>query len=87
MMDAPERERLERLAEKHKALGHPMRLALLERLGAGPRCVCELALDLGLNKSIASKHLTLLREVGILDMEKRATQVIYSVRAGEGVGL
>ncbi len=64
-----------------------MRLALLERLRAGPRCVCELATDLGLNKSIASKHLSLLREVGILDMEKKATQVIYSLRAAGGDGL
>ncbi len=56
-----------------------MRLAMLEKLKSGPWCVCELADSLGLNKSIASKHLSLLYDVGVLDMEKRGTQVIYNL--------
>ena len=80
-MDAIDSARFQVTAELFKAIGHPMRLAMLEKLKSGPWCVCELADDLGLNKSIASKHLSLLYDVGVLDMEKRGTQVIYSLVA------
>jgi len=66
-------------AELFKAIGHPVRLAMLERLSSGSRCVCDLASDLKLNKSVASKHLSLLYDVGLLDMEKKGTQVIYAL--------
>lgn len=78
-MELKTKARLDMTAELLKAVGHPMRLAMLEALKAGPRCVCELAESLGLNKSVASKHLSLLFDVGVLDMEKRGTQVIYSL--------
>ena len=78
-MEPEEWKRLERKAEQLKALGHPMRLAMLERLKSEPWCVCELAANLGLNKSTASKHLSQLHEVGLLSVEKRGTQVIYTL--------
>lgn len=66
-------------AEIFKAIGHPDRLALLERLAERPWCVCELAASLGLNKSVASKHLSLLHATGLIELEKKGTQVIYSL--------
>jgi ArsR family transcriptional regulator len=80
-METLERQRLEQTAEMLKAMGHPMRLLMLEKLKVESWCVCELAETLGLNKSIASKHLSLLHDVGLLSVEKRGTQVIYSLRA------
>ena len=80
-MNTSEVSRLDQTAGMLKAMGHPMRLAMLEKLSVAPWCVCDLAVELGLNKSIASKHLSLLREVGLLAMEKKGTQVIYSLRA------
>jgi len=80
-MELDETRRLEQTAELLKAMGHPMRLAMLEKLRAEPWCVCDLAENLGLNKSIASKHLSLLHDVGLLSVEKRGTQVIYTLRA------
>jgi ArsR family transcriptional regulator len=79
IMNENDSARLELSAELFKAIGHPMRLAMLEKLRAGPWCVCELADSLGLNKSIASKHLSQLYDAGILGMEKRGTQVIYTL--------
>jgi DNA-binding transcriptional ArsR family regulator len=38
-------------------------------------CVCELAEHLGLNKSITSKHLSLLQSQGIIGMKKEGTRV------------
>jgi len=78
-METKDSARLELTADLFKAIGHPMRLAMLEKLKEMPWCVCELAEHLGLNKSVASKHLSLLYDLGVLDMEKRGTQVIYSL--------
>jgi len=80
-MESDEVKRLEQTAEMLKAMGHPMRLAMLEKLRAEPWCVCELAEALGLNKSIASKHLSLLHGVGLLSVEKTRTKVVYTLKA------
>jgi ArsR family transcriptional regulator len=78
-MKESERKRLDMTAELFKAIGHPVRLAMLEKLSDGAQCVCDLAADLKLNKSVASKHLSLLYDVGLLDVEKKGTQVIYTL--------
>jgi ArsR family transcriptional regulator len=78
-MDTLDWSSLEQTAQRLKAMGHPMRLAMLERLRVEPWCVCELAESLGLNKSIASKHLSLLQEVGLLSVERKGTRVIYTL--------
>lgn len=80
-MDNQELKRYGLRAEMFKALGHPMRLLILERLKERPRCVCELAVELGIGKSIASKHLSLLRDVGLIEDEKRGTLVEYRLSA------
>lgn len=80
-MNAAEKKRFAITAELFKAIGHPDRLAMLELLSAEPWCVCALASELKLNKSVASKHLSLLFDVGILEMEKKGTQVIYTLVA------
>jgi len=67
-------------AEIFKALGHPARLAMVVALGDGERCVCELQEIVGSDMSTVSKHLTVLRHVGLVDAEKRGKQVFYSLR-------
>jgi ArsR family transcriptional regulator len=67
-------------AEIFKALGHPARLAMVVAMGDGERCVCELQEVVGLDMSTVSKHLTVLRHVGLVDTEKRGKQVFYSLR-------
>ncbi len=62
-------------AKLFRILGHPMRLAIIEALHGQNYCVCELANQLGLNKSITSKHLSSLKSVGIIDMKREGTQV------------
>ena len=60
-----------------KALAHPTRLFLVEELAAGERCVCELTELVGHDVSTVSKHLTLLREAGVVAGERRGQQVFY----------
>lgn len=64
----------------YKALGHPARLRMVDALGEGERCVCDLVEVAGLAWSTVSRHLTILKEAGILEDEKRGQQVYYRLR-------
>jgi|YelNatPaOPRAMG01_1025707.scaffolds.fasta_scaffold166227_2 ArsR family transcriptional regulator len=73
-----------RLTENHvaqarilKALAHPVRLLFVEALAEKPHCVCELQQLVGLDMSTVSKHLSVLKNAGIVKDSKRGTQVIY----------
>ena len=64
-------------AAAFKALGHPTRLAIVEVLAGGERCVCELVEIAGLGWSAVSRHLSVLKAAGVLADEKRGQQVYY----------
>lgn len=80
-MTQEESTRYELRAHMFKAMAHPMRIRLLEKLKDRPWCVCELAAEVGIDKSVASKHLSQLKEAGLIDDEKRGTQVEYHLTA------
>jgi DNA-binding transcriptional ArsR family regulator len=63
------------------ALGEPNRLRIIELLRAGPRSVNEIHVRLKLRQSQASQHLKALKNVGLVEMEPRAQQRLYSLRA------
>ncbi len=63
-----------------KAMAHPTRLFLIDELARGERCVCELTAMVGADTSTVSKHLSVLREAGIVSDEKRGLMVFYSLR-------
>jgi len=67
-------------AKVFKALGHPSRLLMVESLGQGEKCVCELRELVGSDISTISKHLSILKEAGIVQDERRGTSVYYSLR-------
>jgi len=70
----------ENQAAVFKALAHPARLFMVEQVAAGEKCVCELVNMLGLDTSTVSKHLTVLRNAGVLVDEKRGNMVFFKVR-------
>ncbi len=80
-MTDEERKRCELRAHMFKAMSHPVRVLMLEKLRAKPWCVCELAEEVGVEKSVASKHLAQLREAGLIGDEKRGTLVEYRLIA------
>jgi ArsR family transcriptional regulator len=80
-MTEQEKIRYEMRAHMFKALSHPMRVLILDKLKERNWCVCKLADEIGINKSAASKHLSQLREAGLVDIEKRGTQVEYRLTA------
>lgn len=63
-----------------KALGHPTRLWMAEQLADGERCVCELVEGVGADFSTISKHLSVLKQAGIVDMDKRGKKVFYRLK-------
>ena len=76
------RRRLEAQARVIKALAHPTRLFLVEELCKQEHSVCELAEMVGCDVSTVSKHLSLLRQAGIVEDEKRGKRVFYRLRMG-----
>jgi DNA-binding transcriptional ArsR family regulator len=49
-----------------RALAHPIRRGIVERLAAGPATVGEVARDFGVSKPAISKHLKVLEETGVV---------------------
>jgi ArsR family transcriptional regulator len=67
-------------ADKFKALGHPARVEMVKLLSRGERCVCDLVESVGLGWSTVSRHLSVLKNAGIIDSEKRGLQVFYRIK-------
>jgi ArsR family transcriptional regulator len=63
-----------------KALAHPTRLFIVEELEKGERCVCDLTAMIGVDISTVSKHLSVLRQAGIVEDDKRRNQVFYRLK-------
>jgi ArsR family transcriptional regulator len=60
-----------------KALADPLRLQVIEALGSGERCVCDLTADLGLAQSKLSFHLKVLKEAGLLADRQEGRWIYY----------
>ena len=63
-----------------KALAHPSRVLIAEALIEGERCVCELTELVGADMSTVSKHLALMKAVGVVEVEKRGLNQFYRLR-------
>lgn len=60
-----------------KSLGHPARVTIVRCLSEREHCVCELVEAVGLGWSTVSRHLSVLKAVGVIADEKRGMQVYY----------
>ncbi len=78
-MTANERARSEARARILKALAHPTRIFIVEKLQSRPHCVYELTDMVGSDTSTISKHLSLLKASGIIEDRKEGTTVYYSL--------
>lgn len=63
-----------------KALAHPSRLYMVDRLSQGSFCVNELTALVGCDASTVSRHLAILKNAGIVQDEKRGAAMYYSLR-------
>lgn len=69
------------MIETFAALAEPNRLKIVELLRGGPRPVGEIGERLRLPQPQVSKHLRVLRDAGLVDVEPRAQQRLYELRA------
>jgi len=79
-MDKKKQSLYETKANIIKALAHPTRLFIVDELSRGERCVCELTEMIGADTSTVSKHLSVLRNAGIVLDDKRGVQIFYKLR-------
>ena len=63
-----------------KALGHPTRMLLLDVLNRREMCVGDLTDLAQVDQSTVSRHLAVLKAVGIVEDEKRGSMVYYRLR-------
>ncbi len=63
---------IERLAQQLKLLANPKRLQIVHLLMEGVQCNCELGDALEMAPNLISHHLGLLRDAGLVDVERDA---------------
>ena len=76
-MTEQEQLRLNARAAVLKALAHPTRLWLLEQIQQQERCVCNLTDGINADISTVSKHLSILKQVGIVSSRRDGKQIYY----------
>ncbi len=65
-------------AEIMKALAHPSRLFIVDVLNErGELCVCEIMEAVGSDQSTVSKHLSIMKQSGIIDYRREGRNSMY----------
>jgi DNA-binding transcriptional ArsR family regulator len=67
--------------ETFAALAEPNRYRIVELLRTSERTVGELGDRLALSQPLVSKHLRILKEAGVVEVEPRARERVYTLRA------
>lgn len=60
-----------------KALGHPLRVQMLDALGRGDRCVNDLRILAAVSQPTISRHLAWLKRVGLVTEWRAGPRVIH----------
>ena len=68
-------------ADLFRALAHPARIRILERLAGGERTVQDLTEALALEQPVVSQHLAALRARQLVAVRKERTQAFYTLRS------
>ncbi len=79
MQPSIDREYLERLAVRLKALAEPSRLQIVHLLDQGELRVHEIVDRLGCSQANGSKHLQVLHRAGLVRRRREGTTVFYSL--------
>jgi DNA-binding transcriptional ArsR family regulator len=69
------------VVETFAALAEPTRFRIVELLRSGPRPVNAIGERLQLTQPQVSKHLRVLKESGLVEVQPRAQQRLYELRA------
>jgi DNA-binding transcriptional ArsR family regulator len=80
MIDGTKSLLYERQAGIAKAVAHPLRIAVIDFLKDGERCVCDIAEQVGSERSNISRHLSVMVHAGVLTCRKDGLKVFYSLK-------
>jgi ArsR family transcriptional regulator, arsenate/arsenite/antimonite-responsive transcriptional repressor len=68
-----------RLITQLKAIAHPTRLGMLQRLAREPEiCACDLGEAFAVSQPTVSEHLRVLREARLVRTRRQGTTICYS---------
>jgi DNA-binding transcriptional ArsR family regulator len=74
-------DRLEESASLLKAVAHPMRIAILNLLSKHKSLsVTEIYEHIGIEQAVASHHLGLMRNKGVLNSKREGKNIYYSIK-------
>ena len=79
-MHAGSKKMFKLMADVISAAGHPIRLAILDCLKDGERCVCDIAEHVEANRSNVSRHLAVMLNAGLVDQRKDGLRMMYSLK-------
>ena len=79
-MSIGNKQKYESRAKILKAMAHPTRLFIVDQLAKKELCVKDLTGMIGDDISTVSRHLSVLKEAGIVQDDKRGLQVYYSLK-------
>jgi ArsR family transcriptional regulator len=80
MIDKTKALLFERQAAIAGAVAHPLRIAVIDFLKDGEKCVCEIAEHLGAERSNVSRHLAVMVGAGVLSCRKDGLKVFYALK-------
>ena len=66
-------------AKVFRALSDPVRLEILDFLRTEEKCVCEIIPHVKLIQPVVSRHLKILKEVGVVRCRKDGNKRLYSI--------
>jgi len=70
-------------ARLFKALADPYRLKIIELLREGEKCVCEIFPHFGMAQPLASRHLRVLKDSGLVRDRKDGNRRFYAITEPE----
>jgi ArsR family transcriptional regulator len=76
----PQKLTIQRKAEIFKALGHPTRLQIVEKLADGELCVCHILEMFDVDMSTLSRHLSVRKNGGAVVDERRGKSILYTLK-------
>jgi DNA-binding transcriptional ArsR family regulator len=80
MTDSKKRLLFQKQAQIAQAIGHPLRLEIIDFLKDGEQCVCDIAEQIGAQRSNVSRHLSVMVAAGVLEHRKDGLKVIYRLK-------
>jgi DNA-binding transcriptional ArsR family regulator len=80
MPESKKRLLFQKQAQTAQAIGHSLRLEIIDFLKDGEQCVCDIAEQIGAERSNVSRHLSVMVAAGVLEHRKEGLKVIYKLK-------